>query len=239
MLPIDLAGDVNTILGRVVKLIQAFVDVVSSEGWLKPALAAMELSQMLIQGQWDSDPVLMQVPHFNEDIVGRLHALEPPVKGVFDILEMEDDVRESALGVDQQQMSDIALFCNAYPNIDVEYVVDAEEVSPGDVVTVSVILRRDVEEDDEEDIDALGEVVSYRYSHKKRECWWLVVGDKATNTLLSIKRVSFTAATKTKLKFNAPESQSKLTLYLISDSYIGCDQEYPFDLKVGASMETE
>ena len=32
--------------------------VLSSSGWLSPALAAMELCQMCVQGMWDRDPAL-------------------------------------------------------------------------------------------------------------------------------------------------------------------------------------
>ena len=44
-------------------LLQAMVDVISSSGWLAPALATMELSQMCVQAQWDRDSVLLQLPH--------------------------------------------------------------------------------------------------------------------------------------------------------------------------------
>lgn len=43
------------------RLIQAMVDVISSSGWLNPALAAMELSQMVTQGLWERDSPLLQV----------------------------------------------------------------------------------------------------------------------------------------------------------------------------------
>ena len=46
---------------RCVALVQACVDVLSSQGWLKPALAAMEIAQMITQAVWDKDSVLKQV----------------------------------------------------------------------------------------------------------------------------------------------------------------------------------
>lgn len=57
----ELQSDLEMILGRSVGLVQAMVDVLSSQGWLKPALAAMELAQMLTQAVWDKDSVLKQV----------------------------------------------------------------------------------------------------------------------------------------------------------------------------------
>jgi len=57
----DLRSDQRKIISESINLIQAIVDVISSNGWLKPALAAMELSQMVVQGLWNKDHVLLQV----------------------------------------------------------------------------------------------------------------------------------------------------------------------------------
>uniref|UniRef100_A0A8B9LHH3 U5 small nuclear ribonucleoprotein 200 kDa helicase n=1 Tax=Astyanax mexicanus TaxID=7994 RepID=A0A8B9LHH3_ASTMX len=46
----ELQSDTEEILSKAVRLIQACVDVLSSNGWLSPALAAMELAQMVTQG---------------------------------------------------------------------------------------------------------------------------------------------------------------------------------------------
>jgi pre-mRNA-splicing helicase BRR2 len=47
------------------------VDVLSSNGWLSPALAAMELAQMVTQALWNKDSYLKQLPHFTQDIIKR------------------------------------------------------------------------------------------------------------------------------------------------------------------------
>lgn len=52
-----------------VRLLQAVVDVISSNGWLKPALEAMELSQMIVQGVWARDSYLRQIPHFSPEVI--------------------------------------------------------------------------------------------------------------------------------------------------------------------------
>ena len=46
LLSAELQQDTELILQRVVRLIQACVDVLSSNGWLSPALASMELAQV-------------------------------------------------------------------------------------------------------------------------------------------------------------------------------------------------
>jgi hypothetical protein len=57
-------------------LLQAMVDVVSSSGWLAPALACMELAQMTTQALWDKDPPLMQLPHVTREVAQRCAAAE-------------------------------------------------------------------------------------------------------------------------------------------------------------------
>ena len=47
------------------------MDVLSSNGWLSPALTAMELAQMLTQAMWSKDSFLKQLPHFTTDVIKR------------------------------------------------------------------------------------------------------------------------------------------------------------------------
>ena len=67
----ELQSDTESILAHAVRLIQACVDVLSSNGWLAPTLAAMELAQMVTQGMWGRDSYLKQLPHFTPEIIKR------------------------------------------------------------------------------------------------------------------------------------------------------------------------
>jgi pre-mRNA-splicing helicase BRR2 len=245
----DLRNDQRLILGQSVNLIQAIVDVISSNGWLKPALAAMELSQMVVQGLWNRDNVLLQIPHFTKEIIERCVAYEgeDAIESVFDILSLDDDVRNDLLRLPDEKMADVAVFCNSYPNVDLSFeVIDAEDVTAGDPVEVQVTLERemdDEEELEEEELNQLGLVSAPLYPKEKREGWWIVIGDTSTNSLLSLKRVNLQRSQKVKLEFMAPEEAGdyNLTIYCMSDSYLGCDQEYsvPLSVAVGESDSEE
>lgn len=56
-------------LFQAVRLIQACVDVLSSNGWLSPAVASMEFAQMVTQAMWAKDSYLKQIPHFTADTI--------------------------------------------------------------------------------------------------------------------------------------------------------------------------
>merc|ERR1712127_301190 len=98
---------------------------------------------------------------------------------------------------------------------------------------------------DEEDIEGgnLGSVSAPLYPGEKKENWWVVVGDTKTNTLMSIKRIALSHKQTVKLEFIAPEDagEYELTLYCMSDSYLGCDQEYhiPINVAVGESEDED
>lgn len=140
----ELQGDTEVILGKSIRLIQACVDVLSSNGWLSPAVAAMELAQMVTQAMWTKDSVLKQLPHFTNDIIKRCQ--DKNVETVFDIMELEDADRSRLLQLTDAQMADVARFCNRYPNIEMNFeVVDKDRINSGSTVNVVVQLEREDE----------------------------------------------------------------------------------------------
>ncbi|RZF42849.1 hypothetical protein LSTR_LSTR003673 [Laodelphax striatellus] len=227
----ELQGDTEMILGKAIRLIQACVDVLSSNGWLSPAVAAMELAQMVTQAMWSKDSYLKQLPHFTADIIKRCQDKE--VDTVFDMMELEDDDRSKLLQLSDAQMADVARFCNRYPNIELSYEVqDKDRISSGSSVNVVVSLER-------ED-DVTGPVIAPFFPQKREEGWWVVIGDPKANTLLSIKRLTLQQKAKVKLDFVAPSPGHHFyTLYFMSDAYLGCDQEYEFKIDVGEYESAE
>eukprot|EP00061_Rhincodon_typus_P019091 g48546.t1 len=220
----ELQSDTEEILSKAIRLIQACVDVLSSNGWLSPALAAMELAQMVTQAMWSKDSYLKQLPHFTSEHVKR--CTDRGTDSIFDIMEMEDDERNALLQLSDAQMMDVARFCNRYPNIELSYeVIDRENIKSGSSVVVMVQLEREEE--------VTGPVIAPLFPQKREEGWWVVVGDPKTNSLISIKRLTLQQKAKVKLDFLAPApSTQHYTLYFMSDAYMGCDQEYKFSIDV-------
>jgi len=233
VLPIDLVEDQNLVLKTTPRLLQAMVDVISSNGWLSPALSAMELSQMVVQAMWDGDSQLKQLPYFTQELVDRIKKAEPEVESILDLLEMDDEKRDKLLQMDKAQLVEVAKAANRYPNISLTYKLDSKEVLAGAAVKLAVELTREMDEDEK-----LGPVHAPFYPGEKAEGWWLVVGNTKTNKLLAIKKISFTnkPLVSATLEFEAPQEESQCFLYFMSDSYLGCDQEW--DLEMQIKMDT-
>jgi pre-mRNA-splicing helicase BRR2 len=67
----------------------------------------------------------------------------------------------------------------------------------------------------------------------KEEGWWAVVGEYKTSRLLAIKKFSIGTQTNLVLSFPAPDPGAHdLTMYVMSDCYVGANQGEDFVLSV-------
>jgi pre-mRNA-splicing helicase BRR2 len=227
----DMALDQQYVVTTSLRLLSAMVDVIASSGWLNPALAAMEMCQMVVQGMWAKESPLMQLPHVTEELTER--ARQHGIESVFDLLDMDDRDRRALLNMSEPELEEVARVCNRYPSIEVNYEIeDKDNIIAGDDVTMHVSLEREIDED-------LRPVDAPRYPKRKDEAWWLVVGNAKSNQLHAIKRITFQYQTRAKLAFQAPDvaGAHELTLFFMCDSYLGCDQE--LELKLDVSKQEE
>ncbi|KAH8433695.1 ATP-dependent RNA helicase BRR2 [Aspergillus melleus] len=241
-LPIDLAKDQEVIVSKILNLLSACVDVLSSEGHLN-AMNAMEMSQMVVQAMWDRDSPLKQIPHFGPEVIKV--ANEYNINDIFEFMESMDPSENKdyptlikRLGLDNKQLAQAAAFTNEkYPNIDLDFQVeDPENVTSGEPAYLKVKIEREIEEDEEPDTT----VHAPFYPNKKMENWWLVVGDEKTKNLLAIKRVTIGHKLELRLEYIVPTpGEHELTLYLMSDSYVGVDQAPTFTVTAAEGMEED
>lgn len=71
-------------------------------------------------------------------------------------------------------------------------------------------------------------VYAPRFPKAKDEGWWLVLGEVDSGELLALKRLGLVRGrTRTSLSFSSPEEACRqiYSIYLISDSYLGLDQQ--------------
>lgn len=225
-LPADLAQDQREILDRVLTLLNACVDVMSSGAMLN-AIVAMELSHMCVQAVWDRDSPLRQVPHFTAETIERCQK-----RGIDDVYaladalpDMSDNERDDLLRMSKRQLADVARLTNEFPYIEVQFdIEDRASLDSATPIVLHATLERDMDEEDDEMPDPTA--IAPFYPSPKMMAWWLVVGDPGTRNLLSIKRITFARSLQVRLEFHLPAgTHDRLKLYLMSDSYVGADRE--------------
>lgn len=245
-LPGQLGEDQKEVVRLSVHLLKAMVDVISSGGWLKPAIAAIELCQMLIQGVWDSDSALMQLPHIDRERASLLKE-KFDVSDIFEFLDMEEAERVDALrGLSKQQVSEIAIACQQFPfvdDIEIEEISETMDKDGGRITKIVVSVQRTEEgKDKDSESSAKGKVPlvsAPRFPETREEGWWIIVGDESQNTVFTVKHISLKKEAMVKLEFVSPAKTGKhnLKIYLMSDSYIECDQEESFEISVSDTDE--
>lgn len=259
-LPADLGKDQEIILSKVLNLLSGCVDVLSSDGHLN-AMNAMEISQMVVQAMWDRDSPLMQIPHFSPEVVKAASGsgygfyntsalsdaftdLHYSIKDVFDFMEAMDPVENKdyeklikRLGLDNKQLAQAASFTNKYPTIDLEFELeDKDDITAGSPAYIKIKIEREMEEEEEPDTT----VHAAFYPQKKMENWWLVVGDEKTKSLLAIKRITIGRKLEMRLEYVVPTpGEQALKLYLMSDSYMGVDQDPSFTVTAAEGMDED
>ena len=67
-----------------------------------------------------------------------------------------------------------------------------------------------------------------------------MVGEESTRTLLAVKRVTIGRQAKVRLEYTVPSpGKHDLKLFLMSDSYIGVDQEPSFSITAAEGMDVD
>ncbi|KAH6557931.1 hypothetical protein KP509_1Z085500 [Ceratopteris richardii] len=221
-LPIsDYVTDTKSVLDQSIRIIQALVDLAANGGWLKAALNAMHLLQMVMQGLWfKEDDKFAMLPYADERIIGVFKR-----NGMMDLQTVKRCPSNFLAQVLQPFLSgpefaELTKCLAQLPHIDTTWELHNVRKRNEALLTVEVILRR-VSPLRQKDARAYAPY----YPKVKDESWWIVIGNKKTSELLALKRVHFVDYLKTQLVIS-PDLQEDTTLFLVSDCYIGLDQEY-------------
>lgn len=170
------------------------------------------------------------------------------MKDIFEFMEAMDPTENpdyntlvKKLGLSQNQLATAANFTNTkYPNIEMEFELeDPENVKAGSPAYINIKITRDV---DEEEMDGEIDTTVHApfYPSKKMENWWLVVGEESSKSLFAIKRITIGKRLNLKLEYTIPSpGEHQLKLFLMSDSYVGVDQDPSFSVDVAEGMDED
>uniref|UniRef100_A0A671T404 Activating signal cointegrator 1 complex subunit 3 n=1 Tax=Sinocyclocheilus anshuiensis TaxID=1608454 RepID=A0A671T404_9TELE len=206
----ELQSDTEEILSKAVRLIQACVDVLSSNGWLSPALAAMELAQMVTQAMWSKDSYLKQLPHFTSEHIKRcMDKVRTGSERVGNHLNAELHLLVVCL------ISVLLVGCYWRPQIEQSHLYqEANSSTEGQGQSCFFFSKA---------------VVHYSCLLQPSNCS-IKKKKSLVRTVNDMESVFFP---QVKLDFVAPVvGVHNYTLYFMSDAYMGCDQEYKFSMEV-------
>ena len=224
----DYLTDLKSVLDQALRVLQAMVDIASDGGWLCTALGTMRLTQMVSQGRFLDGPQLLDLPHMSEEAEAALAARGVRYLPQLMLAPPQDVARYLKGLLSERQLTSLLEAVSSLPAVEINVAPPADmPLKPGAEAALTIELRCTNKR-------ARRHALAPRFPKPKLDGWWLVLG--CEDELLALKRVQLhRGTTRAELQFIAPEEAGQLDyeVYLISDSYIGLDQQHGVRMSVG------
>lgn len=248
----DYITDLKSVLDQAIRIIQAMIDTVAERGWLMSTLRIMQLFQMIVQARWIDESAITTLPHIKKEDLYLFSSLSMALpilcsvtydnynrlakilcKGEYRV----DQIREIHQVIRDMPIISIDLMLeNSWDENNAEKKIilklhndDSITVRRNEEYTLTIGLKR-------MNNSKTFKAHCPRFLKGKDESWFLILGDIQNRELWALKRVSGINNQQRyhQLQFTTPDSLGlmKLTFYLISDCYIGLDQQYSICLDV-------
>lgn len=258
----DYHTDLKSVLDQALRIVQAMIDMAAEQGWLATALRLIQLMQMVVQARWLSDSPLTTLPHIEPQhlYLFEKHRLPPALRNrnlltlpsLASAVNRNYELLATVLRpeLEEGQIEQVFQVLTTLPVLSVDMTLrsgaekdrplprapqrsrhsDWVECAAGCEATLSVRLRRENRD------SGNGRVHCPRFPRGKDEGWILALGDVERGELLALKRVAAVRGRPSHhpLAFLTPNKpgHTMLTLYVMSDSYLGLDQQYDIQLNV-------
>ncbi|ORX42129.1 Sec63-domain-containing protein [Piromyces finnis] len=251
----DFETDIKAILDNAIRILQAMLEVVATQGFLQTSFGVMNIIQCLKQGLWLTDSTLAMLPYcYNNSNLNHLlkHVSCLPELAVLPEKEVRSIFKKIPHFSDKK-IDEVVKVVNNLPIYDLSWKVEASSkndepkyavknteskipiLKAGGVYNINITMKRLRPHSDN-----TFKIYTPEFPKVQHESWWVVLGDEETNELIVLKRLGFAKKTANKtstddrfvsLEFVVPHDligSQELTIYLISDGYIGLDQQYTF-----------
>ncbi|KYQ56449.1 Activating signal cointegrator 1 complex subunit 3 [Trachymyrmex zeteki] len=248
----DYITDLKSVLDQAIRIIQAMIDTVAERGWLTSTLRITQLFQMIVQARWIDDSAIMTLPHIRTEDLRLFLSFSMALPMLCSITydnynRLAKILREGEYRVDQ--IREIHQVIRGMPIISVDLMLENSwdiNVEKRKIMLKannddSITVRRNEEYTLTIGLKRMNNSKTLKahcpmFLKGKDESWFLILGDIPNKELWALKRVSGINNQQRyhQLQFTAPNSlgTAKLTFYLISDCYIGLDQQYSICLDV-------
>ncbi|KAK2663355.1 hypothetical protein Ddye_001929 [Dipteronia dyeriana] len=221
-LPIsDYVTDLKSVLDQSIRIIQAMIDICANSGWLASSIICMHLLQMVMQGLWfDQDSALWMLPCMNDDLVGSLR--KRGISTVQQLLDIPKGTLQTVIG--NFPASRLYQDLQHFPRIQVKLKLQRRDVDG------EKFLRLNIRMEKTNSRKNMSRAFAPRFPKIKDEAWWLILGNTSTTELYALKRISLHDRINTHMEL--PSSTTGLQgmkLIIVSDSYLGFEQEHSIE----------
>ncbi|XP_076382118.1 activating signal cointegrator 1 complex subunit obelus [Megalopta genalis] len=248
---VDYSTDLKLVLDQAIRIIQAMIDTVADHGWLISTLVSIQLLQMIIQARWIDESAITTLPHINSEDVQLFSSLSTILPLLCNIVYSKQNLLVETLS-ERFQKNEVQEICQVIKEMPILCIDASLEGHWSDgTKQKSVILKTasttsiDVHKDQ---IYILNIGMKRRnrsnnlrvhcpmFQKGKDEGWFLVLGNTSDKELWALKRISGIRDQRKcqQLQFTTPSKLgcTAITLYLMSDSYIGLDQQYTIQINI-------
>lgn len=218
-LPIsDYNTDLKSVLDQSIRIIQAMIDICANSGWLSSSITCMRLLQMVMQGLWfERDSSLWMLPCMTDDLISTLH--KEGISHVLQLLDLSKATLQEVVG--HLSASRLHQDLQHFPRVEVRLKIQRRDPDGEKFPSLNIRLEK------LNSRRKTSRAFTPRFPKIKDEAWWLVLGNSSTSEIYAMKRVSFSdhLVTHMQLPSDATTFQG-MKLILVSDCYLGFEQEY-------------
>lgn len=248
----DYYTDLKSVLDQSIRILQAMIDVSAENGWLATTLRVQLLMQMVVQARWLKDSPLITLPHIEPQHIYlfRTHKEYTTLPGLMNASysELANILRTE---LDEGQIEQIHKVLASLPVIQVELSVRGWLPDKECEETEKSIKTKDTSSSPLTVYSNTEYTLCVKLSRRNRETerrahcpffpkpkndgWFLTLGHIDRVDLLALKRVpTVRQKSSQQLTFFTPNKTGRVifTLYLLSDTYLGLDQQYNLLLDV-------
>ncbi|CAG8748715.1 5153_t:CDS:2, partial [Funneliformis caledonium] len=239
----DYVTDTLSVLDQAIRILQLIIDITVVNNMLKTCLHTMSLLQCIKQACWPENSSLLNLPGIEDHMINSVLHEGHVVKCLGELLDLsEEDLSNIFKNISGLSEPDVKKICKVVKNIplmDVGYHINnaSDSMAPKEERTLLVSLKR------VKNISGYdGKVYAPRFPKPQYESWWLVFGDKSTDSIIEMKKINmsnglfgeFSNEQTFKLKLTAPEwgGNYQYTIFLINDGYLGLDQQFDVEFHV-------
>uniref|UniRef100_H2Z644 Activating signal cointegrator 1 complex subunit 3 n=1 Tax=Ciona savignyi TaxID=51511 RepID=H2Z644_CIOSA len=238
----DYVTDLKSVLDQAIRVLQAYVDYSADLGWLSTSLRCMHIIQMVSQASWFHDNTLTTLPHVEKNkvhifkyktVVKTCKWEKQEIKAKFNFLFNRNlmfnkspvECLPQLLALYHRSPSSVSNLLSQFfsNNTSLREKNTWLPLHADQEYFLIINLRKKTLSGKNKDEKA----ATPRFPKPKLEGWFLVLGDRERRELVALKRLNtLRRNTSETLSFFTPQrvGRMSLTLWLVSDSYLGLDQ---------------